>query len=162
MESASAKTPLSSVPDKFSPFLGAPGAVFSLLPMTEPFDQMGEDGFAALVAAFYRRVKYDTLVGGLYPPDDWEGSEARLRDFLIFRFGGSTRYIEERGHPRLRARHFPFAIGLAERDRWLEMMSAAMDETAIPEDCRHILDAFFSQTADFMRNVEETPETGQG
>jgi len=122
--------------------------------MNAPFDQLGEDGFTALVAAFYRRVKVDDLVGKMYPPDDWDGSEARLRGFLIYRFGGSPAYIEERGHPRLRMRHFPFQIGIAERDRWMEMMIAAMDEVHVPSPCRDELASFFAQTADFMRNVE--------
>ena len=124
-------------------------------PMIAPFDQLEEAGFINLVAAFYRRVKTDNVIGILYPPEDWEGSEARLRDFLIYRFGGSQRYIEQRGHPRLRMRHLPFAIGLAERDRWMELMTAAMEEVDVPATCREALTAFFAQTADFMRNVEE-------
>lgn len=122
--------------------------------MTEVFDQLGEAGIAAMVAAFYRRVRVDDLIGPMYPADDWEGSEARLRDFLIYRCGGPPRYIEERGHPRLRMRHFPFSIGEAERDRWLALMTEAMDETATPEPSREILAGFFAQTADFMRNRE--------
>lgn len=124
--------------------------------MTEIFEQLGEDGISSVVAAFYRRVRTDDLIGPLYPGDDWEGSEQRLRDFLIFRCGGSPRYIESRGHPRLRMRHLPFSIGIAERDRWIALMSAAMDETCVPSPSREMLDTFFSQTADFMRNREET------
>ncbi len=120
--------------------------------MTEVHEQLGEPGIAAFVAAFYRRVKTDDLIGPMYPPDDWEGSEERLRDFLIYRCGGSPRYLEERGHPRLRMRHFPFAIGEAERDRWLLLMNAALDECEVPEPSRHLLHLFFAQTADFMRN----------
>ncbi|MCB1089082.1 MAG: globin [Verrucomicrobiae bacterium] len=123
--------------------------------MTEVFDQLGEAGFAEFVAAFYRRIKDDDLIGPMYPDEDWEGSEQRLRDFLIYRFGGPQRYIEERGHPRLRMRHIPFSIGIAERDRWLQLMDAAMEETGVPSPAREILTAFFGQTADFMRNREE-------
>lgn len=108
-----------------------------------------------LIAAFYRRMREDDLVGPMYPADDWEGSEKRLRDFLVFRFGGSDRYIQERGHPRLRMRHAPFKIGIAERDRWLELMEASMEETKVPEAVAVNLKAFFAQVADFMRNVEE-------
>jgi len=113
---------------------------------------LGEAGFASLTAAFYRRVKGDDLIGPMYPDGDWEGSEKRLRDFLIFRFGGSDRYLIERGHPRLRQRHMPFAIGEAERDRWLELMGSAMDELDLHGDARSHLAAFFAQVANFMRN----------
>ena len=117
--------------------------------------RLGEDRLTELVAAFYRRVRVDDLLGPLYPQDDWEGSEKRLRDFLIYRFGGPDRYIQERGHPRLRGRHMPFSIGLAERDRWLDLMGAAMMETEVPEDVAPVLGEFFAQVADMMRNRGE-------
>jgi hemoglobin len=117
-------------------------------------EALGEDGFARLVAAFYRRVREDDLIGPMYPPEDWEGAERRLADFLIFRFGGSERYLQERGHPRLRMRHVPFSIGEAERDRWLKLMGAAMDEMGLSGEARVNLEAFFDQVADFMRNRE--------
>ena len=116
------------------------------------FQQLGEDGFERLIAAFYRRVKTDDLIGPMYPDDDWEGSEKRLRDFLVGRFGGPQRYIEERGHPRLRMRHAPFSIGEAERDRWLELMSASLDEAEIADAPKAVLLEFFSATAGVMRN----------
>jgi len=90
----------------------------------------------------------------MYPDNDWEGSEKRLRDFLIYRFGGSDRYIQERGHPRLRMRHAPFKIGVPERDRWLELMGAAMDETEVSQEVQLEMKVFFGQVADFMRNVD--------
>lgn len=116
---------------------------------------LGEDGFVRLVAAFYRRVREDDLIGPMYPPDDWEGSERRLANFLLFRFGGDDRYIRERGNPRLRMRHMPFSIGEAERDRWLLLMAGAMDEVAVEGEARSHLEAFFAQVADFMRNRRE-------
>ena len=112
----------------------------------------GEDGIRRMVAAFYRRVRVDDLIGPMYPATDWEGSEDRLAEFLLFRLGASTRYIETRGHPKLRMRHITFKIGIAERDRWLELMAAAMEESAIPAPAREFLDPFFLQVADFMRN----------
>ena len=119
------------------------------------FNQLGESGLEELVSAFYRRVREDDLIGPLYPDSDWDGAQRRLADFLVYRFGGSQRYIEERGHPRLRMRHAPFSIGVAERDRWLTLMNAAMEETNVPAESRTALDSFFAQTADFMRNREE-------
>ena len=112
----------------------------------------GEDGIRRMVAAFYQRVRTDDLLGPMYPAGDWEGAEERLADFLLFRLGASTRYIETRGHPKLRMRHITFRIGIAERDRWVELMTAAMEETAVPASARAFLDPFFAQVADFMRN----------
>lgn len=105
-----------------------------------------------MVAAFYQRVREDDLLGPMYPPDDMAGAEERLAEFLLFRLGASTRYVESRGHPRLRMRHMPFKIGEAERDRWISLMTAAMEETRVPETARAFLDPFFAQVADFMKN----------
>jgi hemoglobin len=115
---------------------------------------VGEDRLRAMVAAFYRGVREDDVIGPLYPQDDWEGAEKRLADFIVFRFGGPATYLEERGHPRLRMRHLPFSIGLAERDRWLELMGQAMREAEIPDDVAPMMGAFFAQVADMMRNRE--------
>lgn len=105
-----------------------------------------------MVAGFYRRVKEDDLIGPMYPEGDWEGSEDRLRWFLNFRLLGDPEYTLRRGHPRLRMRHAPFAIGEAERDRWLKLMGESMDECGVAGEVREGLDAFFHQVADFMRN----------
>lgn len=112
----------------------------------------GEQGIREMVAAFYRRVRTDDLLAPMYPEDDWEGAEERLAEFMLFRLGASTRYLETRGHPKLRMRHITFRIGIAERDRWLELMFAAMTETDVPVAARGFLDPFFNQVADFMRN----------
>jgi len=122
----------------------------------EVMQQCGESGIRRMVAAFYQGVRADDLIGPMYPPEDWEGSEERLAEFLLFRLGGSTRYQEMRGHPRLRMRHIPFKIGIAERDRWLALMTAAMEETEVPDAARAFLDPFFAQVADFMRNHAES------
>lgn len=121
-------------------------------PVGNLFEVLGEAKLRALVAAFYRRVKEDDVIGPMYPPHDWEGAEKRLADFLIYRFGGPQTYVEERGHPRLRGRHLPFAIGERERDRWLDLMGAAMKEVEISAEAAPVLGAFFAQVADFMRN----------
>lgn len=114
--------------------------------------EFGEKEVADMVAAFYGLVRTDPLIGPMYPDQDWEGAEQRLRDFLIYRFGGSNRYIQERGHPRLGMRHAPFKIGIAERDRWLELMSSAMKETNVPASVSLNLKVFFENVADFLRN----------
>lgn len=116
------------------------------------FPALGEAGFQLLTGAFYQRVKDDELLAPMYPDQDWVGAEKRLCDFLVFRFGGPQRYIEERGHPRLRMRHAPFSIGEEERDRWLKLMGEAMDEVNLANEVREVLEPFFAQVADFMRN----------
>ena len=113
---------------------------------------LGPDGFGPLVAAFYRRVRTDDLLGPMYPPDDWEQAEWRLRAFLDQRFGGPQTYSERRGHPRLRMRHAPFAIGVPERDRWLKLMAAAMEEAAVSDEVTEVIGPFFLMVADQMRN----------
>jgi len=119
---------------------------------TEIYSVIGEEGFARLVGAFYRQVPHDDILGKMYPPQDLAGAEQRLRDFLIYRFGGPQRYIEERGHPRLRARHFPFRIDQAARDRWIQLMNNAFAEAALPADIEQFLRAFFEQMSTFMIN----------
>lgn len=118
----------------------------------EVYSVIGEDGFRKLVAAFYRRVPADDILGPMYPADDLAGAEERLVGFLIFRFGGPARYIEERGHPRLRMRHAPFAIGQAARDRWMQLMTSALEEAGLPADAEAILRPFFDSVSSFMIN----------
>lgn len=114
--------------------------------------RVGETKLREMVAAFYRRVRVDDVIGTMYPPNDWENAEKRLADFIVYRFGGPQTYIEERGHPRLRGRHMPFSIGEAERDRWMKLMGEAMTEVAVPEPEAPIIGTFFAQVADMMRN----------
>jgi hemoglobin len=113
---------------------------------------IGEDGFARLVGAFYRQVPQDDVLGPMYPADDLAAAEERLRDFLIGRFGGPQRYVERRGHPRLRMRHGPFAIDQTARDRWIKLMDRAFLEAALPAEAEQFLREFLGQTATFMIN----------
>ena len=126
----------------------------------EIYRVVGEEGFEKLTASFYKRVKEDDLIGPMYPSNDWEGSQERLRDFLLFRFGADQSYLEKRGHPRLRGRHMPFQIGVAERDRWIELMGAAAEETIPDDEIRGSIMAFFKQVADFIRNQPEGEISG--
>ena len=91
----------------------------------EVYAVIGEAGFDRLVGAFYAQVPADPILGPMYPADDLAGAEQRLRDFLIGRFGGPPRYVAQRGDPRLRMRHAPFAIDTAARDRWVTLMDRA-------------------------------------
>ena len=113
---------------------------------------IGEEGLTRLVAAFYRRVPQDDILGPMYPAHDLKGSEQRLRDFLIYRFGGPPRYIEERGHPRLRVRHAPFAVNPAARDRWMQLMTAALEEAAFPAEADQFIRSFLGDIATFLIN----------
>lgn len=116
------------------------------------YDLIGEEGFQRLLAAFYRRIPTDDLLGPMYPADDLSGAEERLRDFLIFRFGGPDRYLHTRGHPRLRMRHATFPIDQAARDRWVTLMEAALAEVALPAAASEALLAYFRDGATFMIN----------
>ncbi len=88
----------------------------------------------------------------MYPASDLEGAEQRLRDFLVGRFGGPPRYMEQRGHPRLRMRHVPFAVTPAARDRWLQLMTRALDEARFPPEADAVLREFFDAVATMMIN----------
>ena len=123
------------------------------------YSMIREEGFARLVAAFYRQVPQDDLLGVMYPKNDLLGAEERLRDFLIYRFGGPPRYIEQRGHPRLRARHLPFRIDGAARDRWVRLMDNALTEAALPIDAENQLRAFFEEMSIFMINQPDREDT---
>jgi len=118
------------------------------------FSQVGEEGFTRLVAAFYRQVPGDDILGPMYPEGDLASAEQRLRDFLIYRFGGPQRYIEQRGHPRLRMRHIPFRVDQAARDRWMHLMNNAFAESGLPIEAELGLKAFLEQMSTFMINHE--------
>ena len=119
---------------------------------TDIYSMIGEEGFTRLVAAFYRQVPHDDILSAMYPRNDLQGAEQRLRDFLIYRFGGPQKYIDERGHPRLRARHFPFRINQAARDRWMQLMNEAFVDAALPREAEQLLRAFFEHMSTFMIN----------
>jgi hemoglobin len=116
------------------------------------YSAIGEEGFARLVRGFYAQVPQDDLLGPMYPAEDFAGAEERLRDFLVGRFGGPMRYVEQRGHPRLRARHAPFAIDERARNRWVTLMTHALDQAAFPPEVDAVLRQFFEATATFMIN----------
>ena len=124
------------------------------MPELEIYSMIGAEGFERLVAAFYRQVPQDDLLGPIYSASDLPGAEQRLRDFLIGRFGGPQTYIEQRGHPRLRARRSAFHINQAARDRWMRLMNSAFGEAALPGEAEQVLRKFLDGMSSFMINRE--------
>jgi hemoglobin len=121
----------------------------------EVYAMIGAEGFTRLIAAFYRQIPQDDILGPMYPAGDLPGAEQRLRDFLIGRFGGPQTYIEQRGHPRLRARHSSFPINQTARDRWMRLMNRAFGEAVLPEQAEQILRKFLDETSSFIINQLE-------
>ena len=121
----------------------------------------GEPFFEALVARFYAGVADDPLLRPIYPETDLAPATRRLTMFLIQYWGGPTTYDAERGHPRLRMRHAPFAIGPAERDRWLVHMTAAVEQTVTTPAIAERLMAYFVPAAEAMRNRDDSPADGR-
>lgn len=122
--------------------------------MSENFYQRfgGAPAFEELVHTFYQNVKNDSLLRPMYPEQDFEGAERRLRMFLEQYWGGPHTYSDERGHPRLRMRHAPFAIGMAERDAWLACMKPAVDEMKLDAELHQELWGYLEGAATFMIN----------
>lgn len=115
----------------------------------------GEETFARMSAGFYEQVKTDDLLGPMYPDDDWEGAELRLKWFLAQYWGGPQTFNEQRGSPMLRRRHFPFAVDQAAADRWLEMMKVSLDnieEETIPPAYRHAIWEHMERVAAMLIN----------
>ena len=128
----------------------------------EVYGMLGEETFHQLAASFYKKVKQDDILLPMYQHSqhhrgepDLSLSESRLCDFLIGRFGGPQRYIEQHGHPRLRFRHNPFPIDQKARDRWMAHMETCMEEvlgndkTTVPYRELH---TFFRSMSQFMIN----------
>ena len=111
----------------------------------------GPEAFEALTDAFYAGVEGDPTLRPLYPADLTEAKE-NLALFLMQFFGGPTLYAEKRGHPRLRMRHVPFAIGEAERDAWLRHMNTALEVVPAFAPFADLMRAYFTQAAHFLQN----------
>jgi hemoglobin len=120
-----------------------------------PYALLGGDaGVRALVDAFYDRMDLDDAYAGiraLHPPS-LDGSRDKLYWYLSGWLGGPSLYIERFGHPRLRARHLPYAIGTTERDQWMACMRAALADAAVTPALADALLGAFAGTADWMRN----------
>lgn len=120
------------------------------------YDEVGgHDTFAAIVSRFYQLVREDEILLPLYPEDDIDGAEERLRMFLEQYWGGPRTYSDQRGHPRLRMRHAPFRIGFLERDAWLRCMHtavASVDSATLDDAHRRALLDYLEMAADSMVN----------
>lgn len=108
--------------------------------------------FAALVERFYAGVMADPVLAPMYPTDDLEGARNRLCAFLVQFWGGPDTYSQQRGHPRLRMRHAPFAIGLDERERWMGHMRASVQAADTNAEVKAMLLGYFENSATAMRN----------
>jgi hemoglobin len=108
--------------------------------------------FEALVGRFYEGVAADPVLRPLYPEPDLVAARHRLTLFLAQYWGGPRTYDAERGHPRLRMRHMPFAIGPAERDAWLRLMHAAIEGSGAPAPVAERLRVYVDMAAEAMRN----------
>ncbi len=112
----------------------------------------GEETFRQLVSRFYAGVSTDPVLRPLYPEPDLSSAEERLRMFLIQYWGGPRTYSEQRGHPRLRMRHAPFAIGERERLAWLSHMRTALDSLDLPEPYATTLWSYLESAAFSLQN----------
>ena len=120
------------------------------------YDEVGgAPTFERLVHAFYTGVSQDPELRALYPEEDLAPAERRLRMFLTQYFGGPTTYSAERGHPRLRMRHAPFAVTLDMRDRWMRHMLAAMDTLDLDEAHAEQMRDYFLRAAHMLVNTDE-------
>jgi hemoglobin len=114
----------------------------------------GETTFRLLVQRFYAGVAADPILRAIYPEEDLSAATERLTLFLIQYWGGPTTYSDQRGHPRLRLRHQPFAIGQAERDAWLRQMTAAVDSIDLAPAVRKALLDYFETASKAMINSD--------
>jgi hemoglobin len=127
--------------------------VVTIPPQQTFYDAIGgTPTFRRIVARFFAQIPADEVLRSVYPQDDLDGAEERLRLFLIQYWGGPTTYSDKRGHPRLRMRHAPFRIGPAERDAWLRAMRVAIDEAGLKEPHREQLLDYMQSTAQHMVN----------
>ena len=129
-----------------------PSADSAGLTENEIHKAIGSDGIHRLVREFYRQVPLDDILGPMYPAEDLQGAEDRLRMFLIFRFGGPQDYLQHRGHPKLRLRHAPFAIDQTARDRWVRLMDNSLLSCQFQPDATQVIRTFLSSVASFLIN----------
>jgi len=125
------------------------------------FEVLGEDRIRALVDRFYDHMHAEPDAAGVRAmhPEDLGTSRDKLFWFLVGWSGGPPRYVERFGHPRLRARHLPFAIGDGEAKQWMHCMRLALAEVIAEPPLRSLMETAFGQIALHMRNVSDEPPT---
>lgn len=161
------RLPIVSVTESTENDEGSPAGVTLRGPLREAMEAPptvyewvgGQSFFDDLVDRFYDAVETDPVLRPLYPRD-LRPSRERLAGFLAQYWGGPPRYSETRGHPRLRLRHMPFAIGRPEREAWMEHMTAALDAATVadrtgrrlPDEIRDLMFDHFDKAAAFLVN----------
>jgi hemoglobin len=122
------------------------------------YDEVGgAETFQAIVGRFYQLVREDEILRPLYPDEDLDAAEVRLRMFLEQYWGGPRTYSDQRGHPRLRMRHAPFKIGFLERDAWLRCMHTAVAEI----DAKTLDDAHRKALLDYLEMAAQSMVNSQ-
>jgi hemoglobin len=122
------------------------------------YDEVGgAETFHAIVGRFYQLVREDEILRPLYPDEDLDAAEVRLRMFLEQYWGGPRTYSDQRGHPRLRMRHAPFKIGFLERDAWLRCMHTAVAEI----DAKTLDDAHRKALLDYLEMAAQSMVNSQ-
>jgi len=130
------------------------GVADERMPVAGVFEAAGgESTFRLLVERFYAGVASDPVLRPVYPEADLSGAADRLAMFLIQYWGGPNTYSQQRGHPRLRMRHQPFAIGQRERDAWLRHMTEAVDSMKLQPSIRKALLDYFETASTAMINT---------
>ena len=133
---------------------------------TEPslYERMGgHDTFAQIARVFYQGVAADPVLKPMYPEQDLGPAEERFRLFLQQYWGGPTTYSENRGHPRLRLRHAPFAVTAQARDHWLRHVLAGVDSVALEPDLDALLRDYLHRAAHSLVNTDDDgPAMGSG
>lgn len=118
----------------------------------------GHETFVKLIDVFYDGIEHDPELRPMYPEPELDGAKHRLLTFLEQYWGGPTTYGEERGHPRLRMRHVPYAVTPRARDLWLGHMRTALDAVALPPMYDEAFWDYLTRAAHAMVNAPETPD----
>lgn len=120
------------------------------------YDEIGGlETFRRIVARFYEGVARDEVLRPMYPEADLGPAEERFLMFLVQYWGGPTTYSQQRGHPRLRMRHAPFAVDADARDRWLSHFRAALDDAGLTPEQDARFWEYVTHAANFMINTAD-------